>query len=90
MAEHVSLMKQLNSYIGHAAKFSAFPLTDLTPEFEYYADGVEDEFHGTPDEIKEAPSPTPEALGNYVGSRLQSPRGQTLAQGRVLKRVCDN
>ena len=43
------------------AKLSDFPLNDLNPEFEHYADGVEDEFEGTPDEIKEAPPPTPEA-----------------------------
>ena len=42
MAKSVSFMKQLNSCIGHAAKFSDFPLNDLTPEFEYYADGIED------------------------------------------------
>ena len=38
MAKRVSFMKQLNSYIGHAAKLSDFSLNDLTPEFEYYAD----------------------------------------------------
>ena len=40
MAKRVSFMKHLNSCIGHAAKFSDFPLNDLTPEFEYYADGI--------------------------------------------------
>ena len=90
MAERVSFIKQLNSCIGHAAKLSDFLLNDLTPEFEYYADGVEDEFKGTPDEIKEASPPTQEALYNYVGSRLQFPCGQSLAQGRVLKRARDN
>ena len=48
MSERVSFMDQLNSCIGPAAKFSDFPLNDLTPEFEYYADGVEDEFFGDP------------------------------------------
>ena len=66
------------------------PLNDLTPEFEYYANEVEDGFEGTPDEIKEAPYPTPEASDNYVGSRLQLPRGQGLARGRVLKRAHEN
>ena len=42
MAERVSFMKQLNSCIGHAENLSDFPLNDLTPKFEYYADGVED------------------------------------------------
>ena len=42
MAERVSFMDQLNSSIGHAAKFSDFPLIELTPEFEYYADEIED------------------------------------------------
>ena len=42
MAKCVFFMKQLNSCIGHAAKWSDFTLNDLTPEFEYYADGVED------------------------------------------------
>ena len=90
MAERVSFMKQLNSCIVHAAKLSDFPLNDLTPEFEYYADGIENGFEGTPDEIKEAPPPTPESSENYVGSRLQLPRGQGLVQGRVLKRARDN
>ena len=69
---------------------SDFPLNDLTPKFEYYADGVEYGFEGTPDEIKEAPPPTPEASENYVGLRIQLPQGQSLAQGRVLKRARDN
>ena len=42
MAERVSFMKQLNSCIVHAAKLSDFPLNDLTPEFEYYVNDVED------------------------------------------------
>ena len=41
MAERVSFMKLLNIWIGHAAKLSDFPLSDLTPEFEYYADIIE-------------------------------------------------
>ena len=44
MADRMSFMKQLNICIGHAAKLSDFPLNDLTPEFEYYADDVEDRF----------------------------------------------
>ena len=83
-------MKQLNSCIGHAAKLSDFPLNDLTPEFEYYADEVEDGFEGTLDEIKEAPHPTPEVSDNYVVSRLQLTRDQILAQGRMIKRARDN
>ena len=75
MAERVSFMKQLNSCIGHAAKLSDFPLNDLTPEFDYYADEVEDVFEETPDEIQDAPPPTPEASDNYVGTRLQLPCG---------------
>ena len=83
-------MKQLDSCIGHAAKLSDFPLNELTPEFEYCADGIEDGFEGNPDDIKEAPPPTPEVSDNYVGSRLQLPSGQSLARGRVLKRARDN
>ena len=48
MAKRVYFMKQLNSCIGHAAKLSYLPLNELTPEFEYYADGIEDVFEGTP------------------------------------------
>ena len=66
MSACVSFMKQLNSCIGHAVKFSDFPLDDLTPEFEYYADGVEDGFEGTPDEINESPPPTPDASAPYL------------------------
>ena len=90
MAERVFFMTQRNRCIGHAAKVSDFLLNDLTPEFEYYADVVEDGFEGTPDEIKEAPPPRPEASDNNVGSRLQLPRGQSLARGRVLKCARDN
>ena len=68
MAKRVSFMKQLNSCISHAAKLSDFPLNDLTPEFEYYADGIEDGFEGNPDDIKEATPLTPEASENYVVS----------------------
>ena len=71
-------------------QLSDFPLNDLTPEFEYYADGVEDGFEGTPDEIKEAPPPAPEASDNYIRSRLQLTRGQSLAQGRMMNRARDN
>ena len=90
MAERVSSMNHLNSCIGRAAKLSDFPLIDLNPEFEYYVNDDEDRFEDTPDEIKEAPPPTPDASYNYVGFRLQLPRGQSLAQGRVLKRVRDS
>ena len=90
MAEGVSFMEHLNSCIGPAAKFSDFPLNDLTPEFEYYVDGIEDVFEETPDDIKEALPPTPQSSDNYVGSILQLPRGQSLAQGRFLKRARDN
>ena len=55
MAERVSFMNKLNSCIRHAAKFSDFPFNDLTPQFEYYADGIKDVFEGTPDETKEVP-----------------------------------
>ena len=41
MDERVSFMEQLNSCIGPAAKLSYFPLYGLTPDFEYYADGIE-------------------------------------------------
>ena len=90
MSKRVSFMKHLDSCIGRADKLSDFPLNDLTPEFEYYADGIEDGFEGNPDEIKEAPPPTSEASDNYVGSRLQLPCGQILARVRVLKRARDN
>ena len=79
MSDRVSFMKQLNSCIGHASKLSDFPLNYLTPEFGYYADGIENGFEGTPDGIKEATPPTPEASDNYVGLQLQLPRGQGLA-----------
>ena len=39
---------------------------------------------------KEAPPPTPDSSENYVGLRLQLPRGQSLSQVRVLKRACDS
>ena len=53
-------MTQLTDSIGPTANPEDFPFRDLTPEFEYYADGVDDGFEGLPDEIPAVPVPTPE------------------------------
>ena len=60
---------------------------DLTPEFDYYADDVEDGFDGTTD--KTLP-PTPEVNDNYVGENVILPRGNYMVQGRFCKRARDN
>ena len=72
-------MTQLTDSSGPAADPEDFPYNDLTPEFEYYADGVEDGFEGTPDEIPAVPVPTPEVGDNYVGVFLSLPRGSAMA-----------
>ena len=50
-------MPQLQEALGSACTIGDFEDADLTPEFEYYADGVEDGFDGTPDDTL---PPTPE------------------------------
>ena len=84
-------MEQLNSAIGPACVLTDFLANYLTPDFEFYADGHdEDGFEGTPDEIEEAPIPTPEALDTYIGVAIQLPRAGGKTRGRVLKRARDN
>ena len=91
LAERDSFMEQLNSNIGPACVLTDFPANDLTPDFELYADSHdEDGFEGTPDEIEEAPIPTPEASDTYVGVAIQLPCAGGEARGRVLKRARDN
>ena len=91
LAERNSFMEQLNSNIGPACILDDFPANNLTPDFEFYADGYdEDGFEGTPDEIPEAPLPTPEASDVYVGVTIKLPRAGRDAIGRVKKRARDN
>ena len=63
-AERASLMTQLTDSIGHADP-EDFPYKDLTSEFEYYTDGVEDGFEGNPSKITEVPVPVLE-LGETI------------------------
>ena len=59
----------------------------MTPEFESYADGVEDGCTGSPAEIKSEEVPTPEGDDNYVRVSLSLPRGSEMARGRATKRI---
>ena len=52
-------MTRLNDELGRLAEAHDFPLEDLTPEFLYYADWIEDSFTGCPDEIDLVEVPTP-------------------------------
>ena len=79
LAERASCTTQLNDAIGPAADPEDFMYRDLTPEFKHYADGVEDGFEGTPDEIPPVPILTPELGDNYVGVSLTLPRGSAMA-----------
>ena len=74
MAEHETFMTQAREALGPSAVVSDFDDIDLTPNFDYYADG-EDGFEGTPDETLPAKllPPTPEADDNYVGAQLMLP-----------------
>ena len=45
---------------------------------------------GTPDEIPAVPVPTQELGVNCVGVSLSLPRSSSMAQGKVVKRSCDN
>ena len=69
-------MTQLTDSIGPAADPEDFLYKDLTPEFEYYVDGVEDGFEVTPAEIPAVPVPTPALGDNYVGLSLSLPMAQ--------------
>ena len=90
LAEWVSFMTQLTESIGPTADPEDFPYKDLTPEFEYYADGVEDGFEVTPDDIPYVHVTLPELGNNCVSVSLNLPRGSAMSQGRVVKRTCDN
>ena len=87
LKEREAFMVKARSNLGPASSEQDFEPDDLTPEFDYYADDDEDGFEGTPDEIL---PPTPEASDNYVDAQLMLPRGDTMAQGRVVKRRRDN
>ena len=89
-AEQESFMTQLNDAIGPATDPEGFLYGDLTPEFEYYADGVEDGFKGAPDEMLSVPIPTPGLGDTYIGVSLTLTRGSAMVQDRVVKRARDN
>ena len=80
-------MSQVQEALGAACTVGDFDDADLTPEFYYYVDNIEDSFQGNPDEIL---PPTPEVNDNYVGANDRLPRGKDMAQGRVRKRARDN
>ena len=90
LAESMSFMTQLTDSIGPAANPQDFPYRYLTPDFEYYADGMEDGLEGTPDEIPAVPVPTSELGDKYGSVSLSLPHGSVMAQGRVVKHYCDN
>ena len=59
-------MAAVHSHIGRAAEPADFPQAELTTEFQYYADGVENGFTGNPDKIEDVEILAPEAEDNYV------------------------
>ena len=80
-------MSQVQEALGAACTVGDFEDADLTPEFEYYADDVEDGFEGTPDEIL---PPMTEVNDNYVVANFLLPPGNNMVQGRVRKRSRHN
>ena len=80
-------MSQLQEALGATCTVADFEGADVTPEFDYYSDDVQDGFEGTPDEIL---PPTLEVNNNYVDANILLPRDNNMAQGRVCKRARDN
>jgi len=90
LAERETFMTQAKEALGPSTTVSDFEDIDLTPDFDYYADD-EDGVEGTPDELPtQLLPPTPKVDDNYVGAELMLPRGDSMAQGRVTKRLRDN
>ena len=80
-------MERLHDALGPVCVTGDFEKEDLTPEFQYYADEDETGFEGTPDEPL---PPTPEAGDNYVGARVNLPRGDGEALRKVVERARDS
>lgn len=80
MEECKQFMLRANHAVGRRYIIADFDASDLTPEFEYYADKDKDGVERIPDEIL---PPTPEAGDNYVGTKVQLPRGDEMAECRV-------
>ena len=80
-------MSQVQEALGAACTVGDFDDSDLTPEFDYYDDGIDDGFEGTPDEIL---PPEQEVNNKYFRENVLLPCGNDMAQGRVLKRARDN
>ena len=83
-------MAKLKDNLGRTVLLHDFSAADLTPKYPYSADGIEDGYTGSPNEIDPIEVPTPEAEDNYVGMSISLPRGSHMAQGGVTKRVCYN
>ena len=73
-------MSQVQEALGASCTVGDFGDANLTPEFDYYADDVEDGFEGTPYEIL---PPTPEVNNNCVSSNVLLLSRNDMAQGRV-------
>ena len=67
LADREKYMSQVQEALGAACTVEDFEDSELTPEFDYYADDVEDGFEGTRDETL---SPTPEVNDKYVGANF--------------------
>ena len=82
LVDSENYMSQVKEALGASCTVGYFEDADLTSEFDYYAENVEDGFEGLPDE---ALPPTPEINNSYVGSNVLLPRGNNMVQGRVRK-----
>ena len=77
---------QVKEALGAACTVGDFEDADLTPEFDYYADDVEDGFERTSDETL---PPMLEVNDNYVGANILLTRGNDMFQGIFRERARD-
>ena len=82
LSDHKKYMSQVLEALGAACTVGDFEDVDLTPEFYYYAEYVEDGFEVS---AYETLPPTPEVNDNYICANFFLPHGNYIVQGRVRK-----
>ena len=70
--DRVQFMASVHEALGPGCTISDFAEDEPTPEFDYCANEDQDSFEENPGEIL---PPTPKMNDNYVGARVQLPRG---------------
>ena len=77
-------MSQVQEALVDACTVGYFEDAYLTPEFDYYADNVEDNFEGTPGDTLPL---TPEVNDNYFGANVLLTRGNDMVQRIVVSEI---